>query len=110
VLISRADFVFTIGYEGNVAVVDGTLKKRYGSLSTEQLVEQGLFKQALCSAIYEAQAAGAGGPDLEAFPALQQVLDAYNQQTDRKVTTLAELMRLFGAFEVPEGVSRVMII
>ena len=109
-MISRADFIFTIGYEGNVAVVDGTSKKRFGSLSTEQLVEQGLFKQALCSAIHEAQGSGAGAAAIETSPALQRVLDAYNQKTDRKVSSLAQLMRLFGVFEVPEGVSRVMVI
>jgi hypothetical protein len=114
-LISRADFVFTIGYEGNVAVVDGALKKRYGSLSTEQLVERGLFKQALCSAIYEAQESGAGGsadgtPAGEAPAALQPVLDAYNQKTDRRVSTFEQLKRLFGVFEVPEGVTKVMVI
>jgi len=105
-LISRADFVFTIGYEGEVAVVDGTLKKRYGSLSTDELVEAGLFKQALCSAIYEAQAGGS-----EASPeVLQRVLEAYNRQAERKVSTLQQLKRLFGVFEVPEQVSKVTVI
>lgn len=114
-MISRADFVFTIGYEGDVAVVDGALKKRYGSLSTEQLVQQGLFKQALCSAIYEAQGPGSAAPgptgELAEVPApLQRVLEAYNQKADRKVGTLEQLKRLFGVFEVPEGLSRVMVI
>ena len=114
-MISRADFVFTIGYEGDVAVVDGTLKKRFGSLSTEQLVDRGLFKQALCSAIYE-QAMSGGGHAAETPaagetpPALQRVLEAYNQATDRRVATVEQLKRLFGVFEVPDRVARVLVI
>jgi len=30
--LSRGDFVFTIGYDGPVAVVDGQAKRHYGSL------------------------------------------------------------------------------
>ena len=52
-MISRQDFTFTIGYEGNVAVVDGAMKKRYGSLTAEQLAEKQLYKQAISCAVYE---------------------------------------------------------
>lgn len=108
-MISRADFIFTIGYEGDVAVVDGGLKKRYGSLSTEQLAEAGLYKQALCSAIYEEQSQGVA-PRTDTASVLQRVLEAYNRQAERKVTSTEQLKRLFGVFEVPAQVSRVMVI
>jgi len=96
-MISRADFVFTIGYEGSTAVVDGALKRRYGHLSTEGLAEEGLYKQALCSAIYE-------NSDL------QKVLDLYNRKTLKKVSSIEEFKRLFGVFEVPEGPGKVQVI
>jgi hypothetical protein len=108
-LISRADFIFTIGYEADVAVVDGARKRRYGSLSTEQLAEAGLYKQALCSAVYAEQSEGEA-PRPEASAVLQRVLEAYNRQAERKVSSPEQLKRLFGVFEVPAQVSRVMVI
>jgi hypothetical protein len=103
-LISRSDFIFTIGYEGNVAVVDGAMKKRYGSLSTEQLAEKQLFKQAICSAVYEESTGKPAGE------ALQRVLEIYNLNTDRKIAGAEALKRTFGVQEVPEGIAKVTII
>ena len=103
-MISRRDFVFTIGYEGNVAVVDGAMKKRYGSLSTEQLAEKQLFKQAICSAVYEELAGKPAGE------ALQRVLEIYNRNADRKIAGIEALKRTFGVQEVPEGIAKVTVI
>jgi hypothetical protein len=103
-LISRQDFTFTIGYEGNVAVVDGALKKRYGSLTAEQLAEKQLFKQAICCAVYE-QSSGK-----DAGEALQRVLEIYNRKAARKIETVEDLKRTFGVNEVPDGIARVTVI
>jgi hypothetical protein len=103
-LISRQDFTFTIGYEGNVAVVDGTLKKRYGALTAEQLAEKQLYKQAICRAVYE-QSSG-----LEAGEALQRVLEIYNRNALKKIDSVENLKRTFGVHEVPEGIAKVSII
>jgi hypothetical protein len=51
-MLSRDDFVFTIGYDGPAAVVDGQAKRKYGGLSTEELAERGLFRAAYSSAVY----------------------------------------------------------
>ena len=103
-MISRQDFTFTIGYEGNVAVVDGALKKRYGSLSTEQLAEKQLYKQAICSAVYEQSSAKTGSG------ALQTVLEIYNRNAEKKIGSVEELKRTFGVQEVPEGIAKVSVI
>jgi hypothetical protein len=102
VLISRNDFVFTIGFEGDVAVVDGALKKRYRSFSTLELAEEGMFKQAVCSAVY-------AGPDKQQEQ-LEQVLKVYNSRTENRLGSVDELMRTFGVFEVPGDVGKVMVI
>jgi hypothetical protein len=117
-LISRGDFVFTIGYEGNTSVVDGAMKKRYGSLSAAQLAEQGLYKQALCSVIYDQSAAAAGrsgsrkgdGGEPGGTEALERVLELYNRNTDHKLSSVDELKRVFGVFEVPPGIGKVMVV
>ena len=103
-MISRQDFTFTIGYEGNIAVVDGTLKKRYGSLSAEQLAEKQLYKQAICSAVYE-QASGKTKGE-----ALQKVLEIYNRNAEKKLDSVEVLKRTFGVQEVPEGIAKVTVI
>ena len=106
-MISRGDFVFTIGYEGNTAVVDGAMKKRYGSLSTVELAEKQLYKQAVCSAVYEEVARKHGN---SGEVALQRVLEIYNRDTERKIGSVEELKRTFGVYEVPEGIGKVMVI
>jgi hypothetical protein len=106
-VIGRADFVFTIGYEGNTAVVDGGLKQKYGRYDTEALAKEGLFKQALCSAIYELSRKASGE---DAGGSLERVLEIFNAQAEQKLGSVEELKRIFGVFEVPEGIARVMVI
>ena len=103
-MISRQDFTFTIGYEGNIAVVDGTLKKRYGSLTAEQLAEKQLYKQAICSAVYEQCSGKTSGE------ALQKVLEIYNRNAGKKIDSVEDLKRTFGVHEVPDGIAKVTVI
>ena len=103
-MISRQDFTFTIGYEGNVAVVDGALKKRYGSLTAEQLAEKQLYKQAVCCAVYEQFSGKTTGDPL------QQVLEIYNRKAEKKIDGAEDLKRTFGVHEVPEGIAKVTVI
>ena len=101
-MISREDFIFTIGYEGDVAVVDGHLKKRCRSWSTLKLAEEGMFKQAVSSAVY-------AGPE-KRRQELEQVLAVYNGRTENRLHSVDELLRTFGVFDVPGDVVRVMVI
>jgi len=103
-LISRQDFTFTIGYEGNVAVVDGTLKKRYGSLTSEQLAEKQLYKQAICSAVHEQSCGKTEGE------ALEKVLEIYNRSAGKKIDNVEDLKHTFGVHEVPDGIAKVTVI
>jgi len=103
-LISRQDFTFTIGYEGNIAVVDGTLKRRYGSLSAEQLAEKQLYKQAICRAVHEQSSGKTAGE------ALQKVLEIYNRKAEKKIDNVENLKHTFGVHEVPDGIAKVTVI
>jgi hypothetical protein len=98
-MIGRKDFMFTIGYDGSTAVVDGSLKRRFGSLGTTQLSEKGLLKQALCSAVFEGRE-----------EALSLVLERYNARAEHELSSVEELKRMFGVFEVPQGIARVLVI
>jgi hypothetical protein len=88
-MLSREDFVFTIGYDGPAAVVDGQAKSRCGALSTLELAERGLFRAAYSSAIYS--------KDPEE---LKAVADLYNKAAGTSYTPASSLDRLFGVFPV----------
>jgi len=88
-MLSREDFIFTIGYDGPMAVVDGKAKKRYGSLSTRQLAEKGLFRAAYSSAVWSKDPA-----DMDAL------VEIYNGLSGSSLTVNSQLDRLFGVFPV----------
>ncbi|MDR1249659.1 MAG: hypothetical protein LBK63_10185 [Treponema sp.] len=88
-MLSREDFVFTIGYDGPSAVVDGQAKRRYGSFSTRQLAEMGLFRAAYSSAVFS------GAPS-----DMETVLEFYNKAAGTSYTASSSLDRLFGVFAV----------
>jgi hypothetical protein len=87
--------------------VDGAMKKRYGSLSTVELAAKQLYKQAVCSAVWEEANQKPGNSGAEA---LQRALEIYNRDTERKIGSVEELKRTFGVYEVPEGIGKVMVI
>jgi len=95
----REDFVFCIGFEGSTAIVDGRLLRRHGSASTRALAEAGLFKQAVCSAVF----AGSGAE-------LAEVLSIYNGRTGTPIASVEDLKRTFGISVVPEGVKKVTVV
>jgi len=96
-MLSRTDFIFTIGYDGPVAVVDGQAKKRYGSLSTAALAQKGLFRAAYSSAVYS----GDSGE-------IAWVIEAYNKAAGTSYKPEDSLERLFGVF--PVDVKRAVIL
>jgi hypothetical protein len=88
-VLSRGDFIFTIGYDGPAAVVDSQAKRRYGTLSTRELAEKGLFRAAYSSAIYSRD------PE-----ELKTLVDLYNKTAGTSYTPASPLERLFGVFPV----------
>jgi hypothetical protein len=55
-MISREDVVCAIGYDGNAALVDRSAKKKYGHMTTKELVDAGFYRAAAASAIYSGNA------------------------------------------------------
>ena len=95
-MLPRDDFIFTIGYDGPVAIIDGQARKRNRGLSTKSLLEKGLYRAAYSSAVYSKD------PD-----ELKLVADSYNRLTGSSVT-LSAMDRLFGVF--PVEVKRSMVL
>ena len=98
-VLSREDFVFTIGYDGPSAVVDRQAKKKYGKLSTRELAQKGLFRAAYSSAVYSKDP-----------QELKSVAEIYNRmaahspvdlpKADLSAADVSALDRLFGVFLV----------
>jgi len=96
-MLSREDFMFTIEYDGPVAVVDGQSKRKYGALSTKELAEAGLFRAAYCSALR------AKSPD-----DIDIVVTAYNKASRSSLTRDSPLGRLFGVIPVDAAKSKIL--
>jgi hypothetical protein len=88
-MLSREDFIFTIGYDGEAAVVDGHAKKRYSSLSTGELAEKGLFRAAYSSAIWSKDP-----------KEMEKVVEIYNRVSGSNLGADLSFQRLFGVFPV----------
>ncbi|MCL2139250.1 MAG: hypothetical protein FWH41_06930 [Treponema sp.] len=88
-MLSREEFIFTIGYDGPAAVIDSQAKKRYGTLSTQQLAEKGLFRAAYSSALWSKDK-----KEMEAM------IEIYNKISGMSLTIDSPLDRLFGVFPI----------
>jgi hypothetical protein len=96
-MISRDDFVFCIGYDGDTAIVDGRAKKEFSRLSSAELAEKGLYRAAFASALYSRKA-----EEMKAF------IDLFNQKAGTQYTESGQLSRLFGVYL--EGISKVKVL
>jgi hypothetical protein len=98
-MIKRSDFIFTVGYQGDTAIVNAAAKKKYARLSTMELAKQGLFKAAICSAIYA-----------QNDEKLEQVMQIYNEQNNKSIDSIQTLKRIFGVSHLPEGIEKILLI
>lgn len=101
--MKRADYLFVIGYDGDKAVVHGQQRRRYGKLTTRQLLDEGLYKAAFCSADHALQTGAAGAAE-----ELELVRAALEQVTGRPCT-VDDLRKVFGVFGVPSGIKHVIV-
>jgi hypothetical protein len=97
--MKREDFMFTIGYQGDTALVDGKAKKDYGKLGIEQLLEKGLYRAAFCAALFEG--------DEER---MQQVVESYNHASGASLSSPQDMKRMLGVFQIPQNISKVKVL
>ncbi len=96
-MISREDFICTIGFDGSTAVVDAKAKKEYGKMTTLQLAEKGMYRAAFSSALYS-------GDDAE----LRSFMSFFNAKAGTAYTESTQLSRLFGVSR--ETVTKVLMV
>ena len=88
--MKRADFIFTIGFQGDTAVVDAKSRRRYRNCSLLELLEEGQYRAAIAGALFDAD------PDEQ-----QKTVDWFRSHTPIEAESFAALKRLFGVFEPP---------
>lgn len=86
-MISRDDFIFCIGYDGDTAIVDGKAKKEFSRLSTMELAEKGLYRAAFASALYSQK------PE-----EMRPFIDFFNKKAGTQYSDASQLSRLFGVY------------
>lgn len=91
-----ADFMFTVGYNGNEAIVNKDTEQAGQNLSATELIDKGYFKPALCDALKN--------DDKES---IKYLIEAYNRISGSNYHSEMQIMRLFGVFAEPEEISKV---
>lgn len=94
--MKRSDFVFSIGYQGDSAIVDSRAAKKNAGKSSRELAQEGLFRAAFCGALYDGDS-----------EAMQVCVDEYNRVSGGNLKDIEAMKRLLGVFSVPEGVNKV---
>lgn len=84
-MLSRENFIFTIGYDGDTALVDARAKKKYKNASAIELAELGLFRAAWASAVHA-----------QSDEAKLAVLAVYNRRAGSSLDLSSHVGRLFG--------------
>ena len=97
--MKRDDFLFTIGYQGNTAIIDGKTKAKNLRASYKELAEKGLYKAAYCAVLESKDPA-----------AMEDFMAFFNARVPGKTYRQEDLSRLFGVYGVPEGITRTQII
>ena len=97
--MKRSEFVFTIGFQGDAAVVDRRAQREYGTLSTMELAELGLYRAAFCSALYAGDR-----NELETF------IEYFSGRTGAAGLTEDQIKRLFGIYTVPDEVKKIIAV
>lgn len=87
-MVTREEAVASIGFDGNAALVDKKMKKKYAAMNTAALAEAGFFRAATVSALYSDEPSE-----------LELVADAYNRLAGSSYAA-DTLPRLFGVARV----------
>ena len=102
-IMKREEFIATVGYQGDTALVDKNLLRTVKDLDTGALLEKGFYKAAFCSALYKSSESGD-------FSEEQLVLENYNNNHGVQVPSVEALKRIFGVYNIPEHIERTSLI
>lgn len=97
--MTRSEFVFAIGFQGDAAIVDKRAQRRYGKMGTMELAREGLYRAAFCSALFSA------APD-----EMEQFVAYFSEKTGTPDLTADRIKRLFGVYTVPDEIKKIVAV
>ncbi len=97
--MTREEFVFSVGFQGESAIIDGKARKANKGLDTAGLVEKGLFRAAFCSALFDNNETD-----------MKIVLEAYNSHSGASMKTVDDMKKMLGIYTVPDGIKKITVI
>ena len=101
--MTKKEFTFTIGFQGDTAIVDKRAMRQYGKLSTMDLAEKGLYRAAFCSALFSGN-----GQEMDEFIRHFAGKTASADPDSSRIESEDQLKRLFGVYTVPDEIKRVV--
>ncbi len=101
--MTREEFTFTIGFQGDTAIVDKRAKRLYGRLSTMELAEKGLYRAAFCSAVFSGNR-----QEMDEFIRHFAEKTASADPKSGRLESEDQFKRLFGVYTVPDEIKRVV--
>ncbi len=112
-MLSREDFAFTIGYDGERAVIDGKARSQYGSLGTTELAEKGLYRAAFASDLWAMNQEGTRDKatdksKVDAQAEMEALIAHFNKVAGTSYSRPEDLQRLFGV--ALETVTRTLVL
>ena len=106
--MTRQEFTFTIGFQGDAAIVDKRAMRQYGRLSTMELALKGLYRAAFCSALFSSEASEMND-FIRHFAERTSTAGLDSDLSDLSADKAADqLKRLFGVYTVPDEIKRVV--
>ncbi len=101
--MTKEEFSFTIGFQGDTAIVDKRAMRQYSRLSTMELAEKGLYRAAFCSALFSGN-----GQEMDEFVRHFAEKTALADPESSRMESEDQLKRLFGVYTVPDEIKRVV--
>lgn len=101
--MTKQEFTFAIGFQGDTAIVDKRAMRQYGRLSSAELMENGMYRAAFCSALFSGDAG-----EMDRFITLFREKTSAAGQDSAGLQTVDQFKRLFGVYTIPDEIKRVV--
>jgi len=98
--MKKIEFVCSIGFQGNKAIVDARMKRKLRDLKPESLLKAGLLRPAVCAALWDAQ------EDSQRF---SEFATLFNAETGMALEAEG-LKRLVGVYTIPDKQIQTLVV
>jgi hypothetical protein len=101
-VLSKEDFVATVGYQGSSAVVDKRVRSTMKKLGAMDALKLGMFRPGFATALYEAEVTNT--------PEVLHEAVLYLQEVFQTPLTVDQAKRLLGIQRVPQEIQKTLLV